>query len=432
VSGLCRDCLGTVEEADAACPACGSRRVVRHPALERLAIAHIDCDAFYAAIHKRDDPSLADKPVIIGGGRRGVVATACYVARAYGVRSAMPMFKALAACPNAIVIRPDMALYAAEGRAIRSMMQALTPLVEPVSIDEAYLDLGGTQRLHGGSPARTLMALQKQIEAERGLTVSVGLGPNKFLAKIASDLDKPRGFAVIGREEAAAFLAPRPVRFIHGVGPAQAADLEKAGYSTIGALAAAPRDRLVKRLGPWGGRLWALAHGDDDRPVEPESERKSVSAETTFEADLQNGEALEDRLWALCTRVAERSKAAGVAGRVATLKLKTSDFRTLTRRETLPAPTQTARTLFATVVRLLRAEPAGKSYRLIGAGLSDLCDPTLADKGDLLDQAPAKRAALEAAEQAARARFGADAIATGRDLRLAAARQAARSNRGRD
>jgi DNA polymerase-4 len=427
MSGLCRDCLSDTPEEASACPACGSRRIVRHPALRRLSIAHIDCDAFYAAIHKRDDPSLADRPVIIGGGRRGVVATACYVARAYGVRSAMPMFKALAACPDAVVIRPAMALYAAEGRAIRAMMQALTPLVEPVSIDEAYLDLSGTERLHDGAPARTLMALQRRIEAERGLTVSVGLGPNKFLAKIASDLDKPRGFAVIGQEEAAAFLSPRPVRFIHGVGPALAASLEKEGYSTIGALAAAPRERLERRLGPWGARLWALARGHDDRPVEPESARKSVSAETTFDSDIADRQALEDRLWALCVRVAERARAAGVAGRVAALKLKTADFRILTRRETLPEPTATARTLFTVAQRLLAAEPAGRAYRLIGAGLSDLCDPALADRGDMLDRTPARRAALEAAEQAARARFGAGAITTGRDLRLAAARPRAPS-----
>ena len=196
---LCRDC-GRRPHPDAeACPACGSARVLRHGELHDLSIAHLDCDAFYAAIEKRDRPELRDRPVIVGGRHRGVVAACCYIARTYGVRSAMPMFKALEACPEAAVIKPDMKKYTAVGGEVRAMMLGLTPLVEPLSIDEAFMDLSGTESLHRASPATTLAKLARQVEDELSITVSIGLSYNKFLAKIASDLEKPRGFAVIGR-----------------------------------------------------------------------------------------------------------------------------------------------------------------------------------------------------------------------------------------
>ena len=206
--------LPTGPAAPTAAPSCGSPRLVRHPELAHLAIAHVDCDAFYAAIEKRDNPALRDKPLIVGGGHRGVVATACYIARTYGVRSAMPMFEARRLCPHAEVVRPDMAKYAAAGREVRARMLDLTPLVEPLSIDEAFLDLSGTARLHGLAPAKTLARFAKRVEAEIGITVSIGLSHNKFLAKVASDLDKPRGFSVLGAGEAAAFLAPE-ARHLH-------------------------------------------------------------------------------------------------------------------------------------------------------------------------------------------------------------------------
>jgi DNA polymerase-4 len=182
--------------------------LVRHGELRSLSIAHVDCDAFYATVEKRDRPELADRPVVIGGGARGVVLACCYVARLYGVRSAMPMFKALAACPDAVVIPPDMAKYRDVGREMRAEMRKLTPLVEPLSIDEAFLDLGGTEALHTACPAQLLARLAKRVETLLGITVSIGLSDNKFLAKLASDLDKPRGFAVLSRNEAAAFPSP--------------------------------------------------------------------------------------------------------------------------------------------------------------------------------------------------------------------------------
>ena len=205
--GFCRDCRRDAPDGLSRCSACGSPRLLRHPELDALAIAHVDCDAFYATIEKRDDPTLADKPVIVGGRQRGVVLTACYVARTFGVRSAMPMFEARRLCPHASVVRPDMEKYARVGREVRALMFKLTPLVEPVSIDEAFMDLSGTARLHGMSPAKALAGFAADVERSLGITVSIGLSPNKFLAKIASDLDKPRGFAVLGATEAATFLA---------------------------------------------------------------------------------------------------------------------------------------------------------------------------------------------------------------------------------
>ena len=283
MAGFCRDCLADVPDAAARCPGCGSPRVVRHPVLGQLAIAHVDCDAFYAAIEKRDDPSLRDQPVIVGGGKRGVVSTACYIARTYGVRSAMPMFEARRLCPHAVVVPPSMAKYASVGREVRTRMLALTPLVEPLSIDEAFLDLSGTERLHGRAPAQSLAVFARAIEDEIGISVSIGLSENKFLAKLASDLDKPRGFSVLSRAEAADFLAPRPVTFIWGVGKAMGATLAREGFRTIADLQRASESDLMRKFGNEGLRLARLSRGIDAREVSADRETKSVSAETTFE-----------------------------------------------------------------------------------------------------------------------------------------------------
>ena len=414
--GYCRACLSAVSAGEGRCSACRSRTIVRHCEIDALGVAHIDCDAFYAAIEKRDDPGLDDKPVIIGGGRRGVVATCCYVARLHGVRSAMPMFKALKACPDAVVIRPRMALYTEEGRRIRAMMQDVTPLVEPLSIDEAFLDLTGTERLHGAPPALTLLRLQRRIRDEAGVTVSVGLSYNKFLAKTASDLDKPHGFAVIGQAEAPDFLARLKVGAVFGVGPAFAKKLEADNLRTLADVRQRSESDLVRRYGEAGLRLARIARGEDTRPVKPERERKSVSAETTFEDDVADHQTLKDRLWPLCVKVADRMKAEAIAGRVATLKLKTDAFRTLTRRRTLNQPAQLADTLYRTCAELIDSEPAGVRYRLIGAGYSVL-EPAAGDAGDLLDPDALKRAAAERAVDAAREKFGGSAVIKGRMLK---------------
>ena len=413
--GLCRDCLQETPEGKR-CPACGSPRLVCHPELDALAIAHVDCDAFYAAIEKRDDPSLADKPLIVGGGKRGVVATACYIARTFGVRSAMPMFQALRLCPTATVVPPNMEKYARVGREVRALMLELTPLVEPLSIDEAFLDLKGTERLHRLTPAQSLARFARQVEGEIGITVSVGLSANKFLAKIASDLDKPRGFAVLGSAEVAAFLAPKPVTFIFDVGQATPARLARDGYRILADLQRAQPADLMRRYGSEGLRLARLAHGVDDREVRPDREAKSISAETTFDEDIAAFRQLERRLWALSERVSARLKARGLAGATVTLKLKSADFRIRTRARGLGAPTELAARIFAAGRDLLKREADGTKFRLIGIGVSDLTDADGADPVDLLERSGPRTREAEHAVDRVRAKFGRAAIVKGLEL----------------
>lgn len=413
---FCRVCA--TESETPRCAKCGEEQSVEHTELRALSIAHLDCDAFYASIEKRDDPSLQPHPVIVGGGKRGVVSTCCYVARAYGVRSAMPMFKALKLCPQAKVVHGDMRKYVEEGRIIRRMMQDLTPQVEPLSIDEAFMDLSGTEALHGGAPAQSLIKLQNKIWSERQLTVSIGLSFNKFLAKTASDLDKPRGFSVIGRAEALAFLESRVVGTLPGVGPAGATALERHGLKRIGDIRAAGPQRMRALYGDWGAHLFALSMADDPRAVDPHGERKSISSETTFFEDVSEIEALEDILWPLCEKVAARCRASETAGRTLTLKLKDSRFKIITRRRQLPEPTLLASRIFQHARELLVGDADGKiKYRLIGLGLSDFSAAADADKGDMLDTETPKRAAAEAAIAKARGKFGKDAVQTGRALK---------------
>jgi DNA polymerase-4 len=411
--GFCRDCLSDAPESAARCRICGSPRVAKHADLDRLAIAHIDCDAFYAAIEKRDDPTLRDKPVIVGGGQRGVVATACYIARTFGVRSAMPMFEAHRLCPDAIVIKPDMEKYVRVGRALRVRMLALTPLVEPLSIDEAFLDLSGTERLHGMSPARLLARFAKTVENEFGISISIGLSANKFLAKLASDLDKPRGFSVLSPAEAMDFLAPKPVTFIWGIGKVSGAGLAKDGYRTIADLQHAQETDLMRRYGPEGQRLWRLARGIDHRAVSPDREAKSVSSETTFSRDLASFRALERLLWELSEHVSARLKAKELAGATVTLKLKTADFRLRTRAQTLDSPTQLAARIFGVARDLLARETDGTRFRLLGVGVSALTDAEEADPADLINQDAQRVAAAERAMDRLRGKFGDSAVIRG-------------------
>jgi len=390
--------------------------VVSHSELHDFSIAHLDCDAFYAAIEKRDDPSLADKPVIVGGGKRGVVSTCCYIARIDGVRSAMPMFKALKLCPKAVVIKPRMAKYVEEGRRVRALMRDLTPLVEPLSLDEAYLDLSGTEKLHGQSPAKTMAALAKRIETEIGITVSIGLSCNKFLAKLASELDKPRGFAVIGAAEAVAFLRDKPVGMIRGAGAALQAKLAKDGITRIGQIQDADQRDLARRYGSTGLWLYRLAHAQDTRAVDPSGEMKSISSETTFDENIARFDELEKILWRQCERVSARAKAMDLGGRTVVLKIKTADFKIRTRSVSLDAPTQLADRIFRVAREALRREADGTSYRLLGAGLHNICAAGECDPDDLVDRDAGKRAKAEHAMDKVRARFGGDAVAKGRGL----------------
>ena len=378
----------------------------------------MDCDAFYASVEKRDHPDLADKPVIIGGGRRGVVSTACYVARIRGVRSAMPMFQALKLCPDAVIIKPRMAVYAEVSRAIRQMMEDLTPAIEPLSLDEAFLDLRGTEKLHGAPPAVMLARLVYRMRQELGLTGSIGLSHNKFLAKVASDLNKPRGFSVIGKDDTAAFLQDKPVRMIWGVGSATQAALAQAGIRSFTDLLRWQRVDLTQKFGSMGERLWHLARGQDHRQISRNTPVKSISNETTFFEDTADPDLLDGHLWRMCEKVSDRAKAKELAGRVVTLKLKTADHKIITKRQTLEDATQLADRVYRVARALLSQIPAGQAYRLIGAGLSDLCAASQAERsGDLLDPKAHQRGAAERATDKIRKKFGEDAILKGRALR---------------
>jgi DNA polymerase-4 len=419
---LCRDCIAHAESEHVPdrCPKCGSPRLMGHPELFALDVAHVDCDAFYASVEKRDDPSLSDKPLIIGGGQRGVVSTCCYIARQSGVRSAMPMFQALRLCPDAIVLKPDMAKYVDVSRQIRERMDALTPLVEPLSIDEAFLDLAGTQALHRAPPAVVLARFARTIETEIGVTISIGLSHNKFLAKVASDLDKPRGFAVIGKTETIDFLAPRPISLIYGVGKVFTETLRKDGLTTIGQLQEMAPEQLMRRYGETGARLSRLCRGEDQRTISRDHEMKTVSSETTFFKDMADFEELSTELLRLSERLSERIKAKGIVGDTVTLKLKSAGFRLRTRARHLMIPTQLANVLYDTGRTLLAREIDGTAFRLIGIGVSGLEPASGIDPVDLLEPGIARRAAAERAIDKVRSRFGRESVVRGRLYRPAA------------
>ncbi len=412
---LCRDCFWSAADEADACPVCHGR-VVRHRELFRLTVARVDCDAFYASVEKRDRPELAGRPVIVGGGVRGVVTAACYVARLSGVRSAMPMFKALKACPDAVVIKPDFAKYIAASRQVRALMAPLTPLVEPLSIDEAVLDLAGTELLHGVPPATVLARFAAAVEREAGVTISIGLAPNRLLAKIAAGRDKPRGFAVIGVAEARALLAPEPVRLLPGVGPMLAKRLEQRGMTRLGHLQALEDREALRLLGEDGPALCRRARGEDARTVEPGRAIKSVSAETTFDTDLTRAADLERPLWHLCEKLARRLREKELAAVGVVLKLKSAGFAIRTRTARLSSPTVLPDRLFEAGRDLLGRECDGTAFRLIGIGASGLAPLAEADRGDLADARTPRLAAAQTAIEQLRARYGNAVIGRGRSV----------------
>jgi DNA polymerase IV len=381
---LCRDCCEIVQVADRACGICGSARMVPHTEIESLGIAHIDCDAFYASVEKRDRPELLREPLIVGHpGGRGVVVTACYLARKFGVRSAMPMFQAIELCPDATLIAPDMGKYKRVSEEIRAIFQAATSVIEPLSLDEAYLDLTDDFRTEAPPAAEALAVIARRVRSEIGITVSIGLSCNKFLAKLASELQKPDGFSVIGRAEAKAFLAPLSVRKIHGVGAVTARRMEASGLATIADLQALSEHDLAARFGKFGHRLALFAHGEDDRSVTPWRPVKSISAETTFRQDTDSSAKLREVARPLCERVAAQLTRKGLAGDSVTLKLKTSDFRIITRSRRLAHPTQRGAVIFETIAALIDKETDGATFRLIGVGMSGLGSSAAADPADL-------------------------------------------------
>ena len=421
--GFCRDCVvACPPPVPSRCQACGSPRMVAHSELDSLSIAHVDCDAFYASVEKRDDPTLRDKPLIVGGSRRGVVLTACYIARTFGVRSAMPMFKALKLCPHATIVRPDMAKYACVGRQVRVLMSELTPVIQPVSIDEAFLDLGGTEGVHGMVPARTLARFAGKVESELGISLSIGLSDCKFLAKLASDLDKPRGYTIIGRHEALRVLRPLPVGAIWGVGAVTQGRLALLGFTTIGDIQDCGEREFARRIGSEGSGLWRLAHGIDTRGVANARETKSVSSETTFGQDLATADELLPVLYRLCEKVALRLANGDLAAGGVVLKLKTSGFKLKTRSRAPIAATQLAARLFDAGRALLLPELDGTRYRLIGLGASDLRPAADADRADLIDTSLARQKATAKAIDAVRERFGDEALVRGITMRRTRAR----------
>jgi DNA polymerase IV len=413
VTGFCRNCFQPAQLAELRCTKCRSPKILHHPELHTLSIAHIDCDAFYAAVEKRDKPELRDKPVIIGGQTRGVVSTACYVARIQGVKSAMPMFKALKLCPEAVVIKPNMKKYAEAGKQVREIMLQFTPLVQPISIDEAFLDLNGTAKLHGQSPALSLAKLVRQIENEVGISASIGLSHNKFLAKMASDLEKPRGFSVIGLAETKSFLASKSVGSIWGVGQAMQTQLEKAGITKISHLQSIEKNELMRQFGVMGARLYHLSRGEDYRDVSTESETKSISSETTFDENISEYDQLEPILWDLAQKVSRRAKAANLAGSTITLKLKNSEFQNRSRAASLQEPTRLAHRIFEAAKPLLKKECLGTKFRLLGVGISHLSEHAHDDEIHSLDEHNATMTKAELAIDQIRKKFGNAAVGRG-------------------
>ncbi len=414
---LCRDCI-TQFAGGARCPNCRSPRVISHPELFNLSIAHMDCDAFYASVEKRDNPELRDKAVIVGGGKRGVVSTCCYIARIKGVRSAMPMFQAKKLCPEAVVVRGRMQVYVEVSQQIRAFMKELSPVIEPLSLDEAFIDLTGTERLHGEPPVAQMARLVKRMETELRISGSVGLSHNKFLAKIASDLDKPKGLSVIGKAETESFLEKQKVGIIWGVGAATRQTLERNGIRTIADIKRRDRKDLIKKFGSMGERLYHLSRGEDRRRVSNSRALKSISNETTFFDDTADPDVLDGYLWRLSEKVADRAKAKEFAGRVVTLKLKSADFKLITRRTSLQTPVQMAETIYKSARYLLDSAIDKGPFRLIGVGISDLSDAReTGETPDLLDPSAPMKAAAEQATDKIRERFGTKAIQKGRSLR---------------
>ncbi|MBL6604956.1 MAG: DNA polymerase IV [Alphaproteobacteria bacterium] len=425
---LCRACLGSgyvgMAERPKSCIECGSEALVLHDELFSLSLAHIDCDAFYCSVEKRDNPTLVDRPVIVGGEQRGVVAAACYIARRYGIRSAMPTWQAKRACPELVIIKPRMAVYQTIGRQIREMMLGLTPLVQPLSIDEAFLDLAGTQKLHHASPALSLARLQKHIKTELGLTVSIGLAANKSLAKIASDQDKPNGFYVIGAVEAKSWLEKRPASLLFGLGKSQMAKLKSAGVNTCGDIVNLPAGRQHSLFGSDALRLVNLASGIDERPVVPHSRAKSISSETTFSTNISELDMLLAKAEILSAKVSRQLKAKRRAAIRVTVKLKFPTHRLITRSRMLAAPSQMHHDIFAAATDLLRAETGnGKSYRLLGVGVElseqDIAEADAAPTSllDLVDEGRQKKNKLEVVIDQLHEKLGDDVVKTGRQLK---------------
>ncbi|MBK9384743.1 MAG: DNA polymerase IV [Planctomycetes bacterium] len=380
-----------------------------------LRILHVDMDAFYASVEQRDRPELRGKPVIVGGPpeKRGVVCAASYEVRAYGVRSAMPSARAMRLCPHAIFLPPDFARYTAASRAVMAILRSYTPLVEPLSLDEAFLDVAGSRRLFGAAEV-IAGAIKCRIREELALVASVGVARTKFLAKIASDHRKPDGLCIVAAEDELGFLHPLPVERLFGIGPKSAERLRAIGYATIGALASAPREHLQRVLGSFAAQAQELAWARDPRPVVAERRELSHGKERTFERDLVAPEELERRLLYLSREVGFELLEKGLVGRTVVLKVRFADFRTITRSHTLDRATAAGDAIWTTV-RELWTEVPRQPVRLLGVTMKNLSDeleaPAQAELFAVQDEeARAARERLQRAELEIRRRFGADAL----------------------
>ena len=419
---LCRDCFSSgylgAEKPPVSCPKCSSSDVRVNDDIFQLSIAHLDCDSFYASVEKRDNPELAHKPVMVGGENRGVVAAACYIARQYGVKSAMPTFQAKRLCPDITIIKPRMDHYVSVSQKIRQMMLELTPLIEPLSIDEAFLDLSGTEILHKASPAESLMRLQKKIKEEVGITVSIGLAATKSLAKLSSDQDKPDGFFILNEAEAEMWLHDKPVSILYGVGKSAAKRLSDAGITSCGALKQADKALVTALLGKQAGFIQNLARGIDTRPVKTERQAKSVSSETTFHKDLNKSNEMSPIIERQSQLVSRRLKKKGLEGNVITLKLKTNHHKIITRSKTLSAPTDKAHEISAIANQLLMKELSDDRYwRLLGVGVDGFEHGALSQNFlDQIDGQKERRDKLEQAIDKMHDKFGGDVVFSGRQV----------------
>ena len=417
---LCREChvLQEFFPGVSKCIKCNSHKIIQHIEINTLKIAHIDCDAFYASVEQRDNPSLKERPLVVGGaGDRGVVLACCYKARASGVRSAMPIFKARRLCPDAAFVAPRMKTYAEVSRAVRRCFYQLTPAVEPISIDEAFLDMSGTERLHKASPAVALARMAKYIFDTIGITVSVGLSYNKYLAKIASTLDKPAGFAVLGQSDAPDFLKRQPVTILSGVGKVMADKLASHHIRLVSDLLPLSQQTLEARYGPTGRRWYYLSRGQDLRPVKTDRVAKSISAETTFSADLTTINELSPILWRLSEKVAHRLRQRNLSARTLTMKLKNNYFKNITRSTTVEFSTNSAFHIYDALEPLLWREAGGQAFRLIGVSAQNMVEQSQDLTSDLFEPADGnRRKNLELSMDDIRAKFGRDAVFLGREL----------------
>ena len=416
IVSVCRECFKTFNIKKEFCDKCYSVNIISNDEIEDLNIAHVDCDAFYASIEKRDNPNYKNNPLIIGGGKRGVVATACYIARTKGVKSAMPMFKALKLCPEAIIIRPNMQKYKIASYKINKLMKEMTPLVEPLSLDEAFLDLSGTSRLHKKIPAVLLAELSRKIIKEVGISVSIGLSYNKFLAKICSDIDKPRGFSIINKKEAPNYLQNKPVELLWGVGKTLKNKLNNDGIKTIGQIKEMKLNEVITKYGAIGSHIYKLSNAEDDREIKPFRKVKSISHETTFEKDTNDEVFLKKTLWDLCEKVSNRSKNKGLGGNTINLKIKTKNFKLISRSITIDEPTQIAEIIFQAAKLLLLREINTNKFRLLGVGLSNLKEAEICDLYDLINIDSNKDKKIEFAMDSIRSRFGINLIKKGRSI----------------